>query len=486
MTVKELYLLIHGLSSEEKARVSRFLASIKGGGRPAYFMLFEVICDISEWNSETEELLKSKFKRSDTFYQARENLLDKIIQALSDPFGDLPRRKYILKSIELNVIHLAKRAMKRAVENSLEAKAFFDALQYLRLNQEVFEIYNQRLFLDQEGMVLERVKRACDSELELGDLYQRLKSFVRIGYTEWKTLAIEMFDLLEQVSTHSVKQSFQKERIKSRLLFFRGEFLQAISNQEKLIREFEDNDISNGLWMQEISFLVQLYGDNNEEEKAAYWTFKLGQIDIGSEMEKRLLGKMWVKNAVLISDKFFRFDLSSKAIEMMGTYGEIIKPEYQATYLHSAILVAFANGQFERSMELIDRVRKIPKRERSHISWQPYVLKVLILHAMGEDLEAAMKSASRFLKKQSRRFPWLLIRIAKEAIRNPQSIKREWINKWESEIEATLSTPEEVECSYYFDVHLWLYSLSSKRTMAEEAKRKEKSVLEFPNSVGFV
>ncbi len=487
MTAEELYHLIHGLPPEEKAKVSRFLALISGGGKPAYSVLFEKLSGRPEWNSIVEkDLRKGYFEKPDTYYQTREILLDKIISALSDPIGDIPKKRYITKSVELNAIHLAKKVMMAAIENAMIAEEFFEALQYLRLNQEVYELNGIMLFDDQESALMRKVKAACEADIFLAEWYEKVKGFLQYDFSEWDRIAREVEGGVNGIVVHSRRQEFQKERIRSRALFFKGEYRKALINQQELILRFKEEEIPVGLWIQEISLLIQLYGDNNQGDKATYWTLQLGKLPISTPRDSIFLKRMWVKNAVLISDRFYRYDLSKMAIQMIESHPGLIKTGAQATALHSGVLVAFANEEFSHALELIGRIKRIPKKNRAHITWQPYILKVIILHAMGEDLEAALKSAKRFLEKQKRQFPWYLLRIVKELHKSSLPISQPMVEQWMNELGELLTDPDELGCSCYFDAPLWLQSHLSGKSMALESKNLLQPGTQPRNAVGFI
>lgn len=487
MKPKQLYDLIINLSRDQKGKVSRFLESTKGSQNPHYLLLYKRLSELKNWDDDSENQIRGNELVDPTiFYQNKELLLEKIIWALSESSSEIPNINFIRVAVEYNAIDLARRTAKKILKTCQATEDYWGLLALLRLNQELIELYYLPIIENTSPELLKRAKIACDIDLELSDLYKKLKGFIHRDPSEWKFLGEGVFSRLGEIRAITKMQRFQSERLKSRALWFSGESLAAIRKHEKLINEFEGAGIPNGLWLQDLSLLIQLYGDSGQDEKAHHWTLKLGAVPIDSEQDRLLQKSLWIKNALLIADRFWRYELSEKALDILEENPEIFDKNYKAILQYTGALIAWGTDHWDHSLKILEKIRRIPKRDRPLITWQPYILKVIVNLTKGDDTNSSIRSAKRFLKKQELHYPWLILRISQEVHKNPRSITNLAIENWINEYNEIIAIPEEKTASYYFDFELWLKALQKSLNMAQMSRLEANSNIASSNSVAFL
>ncbi len=487
MKPKQLYDLIINLSKDQKGKVSRFLESTKGSQNPHYLLLYKRLSELKNWDEDSENQIRgNELVDPTTFYQNKELLLEKIILALSEPLAEIPNTRFIRVAVEYNAIELARRTAQRILKIHQASEDHWGILILLRLNQELNEIYSLSVIENISPQLLDKTRAACDADLELSDLYKRLKSFIHRDPSEWKFLGEGILSRISEIPTFTTNQRFRSERVKSRALWFTGDSLASIQNQETLINEFEGKGIPNGLWLQDLSFLIQLYGDSGHDEKAHHWTLKLGAVPIDSEQDRLFQKSLWVKNALLIADRFWRYELSKVALDILEGNPGIFDRNYETLLRYTGAMIAWGTDHWDNSLEILERIRKIPKRDRPLITWQPYLLKVIVKLTRGDDTNSSFRSAKRFLKKQDLELPWLILRIGQEVHKNPDSITDQAVEEWINAYNKLIAIPEEKTASFFFDLELWLKSLQKGVNMAQMSRFEAISIKASSNSLSFL
>lgn len=487
MKPRQLYDLILNLSRDQKGKVSRFLECTKRSSNPLYLLLYKRLVELREWREDSENQIRGvELLDPTTFYQNKELLLEKIILTLSEPLSETPTIRFIKTAVEYNAIELAKKAARRILKIQQSTEDYWGMLELLRLNQEQNEFYGLSLLKDINPELLEKAKMACDGDFELSELYKKLKGFIHRDFSEWKFLGQGIMLRLAEIPLVSSKQRFQSERIRSRALLVSGESFKALQNQVSLINEYENKGISNRLWLQEVSLLIQLFGDSGQGEKAHYWTMKLGSVPIDTEQDRLLQKSLWIKNAMLIADKFWRYGLSISALETLENNPGIFDKSYEAILLYTGALIAWGTDHWDQSLKLLETIRRIPKRDRPLITWQPYLLKMIVKQAKGDDMNSSYRSARRFLKRQELQFPWLILRIVHEIHKSPLSLSSTAVENWINEYDEVVRIPEEKTASYFFDFELWLKSIQNGLNMAEMSRLEALKAKATSNSISFL
>lgn len=431
---------------------------------------------IEFWSIEIEKSVRGKeLSRPDTYFHARETLLDKIIWLLVRSQSNSPSEDYIRKAVGLNALDLAKKAILNAFKDQYESQEFYKARAILHLNSEIFHSYKIQLLPNLIAELSDEIQAKCEVELEIEKLRKDLSNLKSLPKGKREFAAGNFLAKINSIKSGSNNQRFKLKRLKTRALFLVGKAKEALLNQEELVRQLEDLRIVQGYRIQEISLLSQLYGDIGNSEKATYWALQLGSIVPSTEQDYILKKKLFIRNGMIIANKFWRSNLSSLALESLSENFGMFNRNTEGLFLYTGALIAHGNRDWEQALHLVSKVISIPKRDRPQLTWQPYLLKTVVLHDKGDDFDPSYRAAVRQLKKQGNSFPWLVLKLLKWVNNTPHPISQSQFEDWSEDINSVLSDRNEQGCSNYFDLPLWLSSVLEKKSMAQIALSNQKA-----------
>lgn len=487
MTPEKLYRLIHSLKPEEKVRFSKAL-NLKGRKKiPIYLILYQRILSIQEWSKASEKVIRGKeFINPVIYHQNRDLLVARILKILTDIEDDLPSKAHLSKAIEFGALRQAKNALETGIVAATEREDFWSVLNLIQYTEELLESHQIHLLKENNTLDIPEITRACKLDLRLSEYHSKIKTIVLEDQASWRFRALQLLRQVDALSSHFDTLELKIQRIKTRLLFLSGDIQRAYQNQLNLVEKINNSRVNKGLVLQDYSLMIQLAADQGLESEAAFWTLKLGQLHLSKRIDQELRNKLWIRNSVILADQYWRFDLCKYAIEKLIESPSLFTIRKASTLLYTSALVALGTQHFEKGKEWLGKVFSIPKKERPHLIWQPYLIRMVLTLESGDDLDSSYRSAKRQFDRLPHQFPSEVQRLIKRIYNNPFSISESDVIEWEEKLQKLTQDPEEFNCSLFFDSHLWLRSKISGKSMAELDKLdKVNQIHQTQNSIGF-
>ena len=475
MTSEQLYKLVCNLTPEEKKKISRGLGLSKLTSLPAFIILYKRLIDCPGWTKESEIKVRGDlFKSPVKYHQARELLLDKIVRILSFAEESTPSQSYILKAVELKAIDLAQKSVYRVFNSYLENGNFFEAHSLVHLEYRIWDSYRIRLFTEEAQPSIKLVEEAFKTENELKEIANEISAIGKLQMADWGTSGKHFLERLSKLNTFHSRQELAIERLKSRAHFLCGDTTTAIRIQRQLLNMDFSHEIGQGLWIREVGLLIQLLCDELLEEEACEWTFRLSSLNTNSAIEEEVRQRTLIMNGMAVAERFWRFDLCESVLKDLTPNKTLFNAFTESILFYNGAMVAFGNQRYSLALEYLERIARIPKKDRMNLLWQPFILKAFIFHHLGDDISASWRAAKRQIDKTSLQFPRRLLQMLKRINNDPQSINPFEREKWIEVFNQECISPEEIEARIYFNVDLWLGSLVKRIPMAEFAKTTQK------------
>ena len=456
--------------------------------KPLYMVIYLRMFRMKEWSEASDRKIRRKDLADPVIYnQNRHVLVDRIITVLTETDGPFPVRAYLDKAIALGAFKQARDAFEEGLKNALEREDIWGVIALLKYNRDLIESHDFHLAKKLSLPDLANFHQNCQLDLRLSGFYEELKEIALQEETQGRFPALRIEKQLAQLHSEFTFLNYKIQRLRSRALLLAGDTKAAHELQLDLVERADTNLIEKGLLLQDISLLVQLSVDIGLEEKAAYWTFKLGQIPLARDIDQILKQQLLVKNAMIIACQYWRFDLCEYAMARLIEQPSLFDPRKRSTLIYSGILAALGTGSNEEAREWWLMLKAIPKKQRPHLSWQLYLLKTVLDFELGYDPEPGYRAARRHLGNLEWQIPLKALQLIKKVYHSPFAMPPVEVSAWEKTFEVLLQDPGERNCYNFFDVLLWLRAKASSTTMAE-VDRGERSHEQIcsRNSVAFL
>ena len=403
MTGNELYQLIHSLDRREKSNFAKFTDSNagfnQGGKRPRYLRLFDRMARMKVYDEDAVrgDLFRSAVK----FYQAREKLLDKIIQSLVYFGGQkLSARSYILQALKVDAFDLAQRRLNAELKTAKEEQDI-DYYHYLLTLKERIET-SYRIKVDlQDGLEdISDIGPEYGHVLKLRGILRRLLMLIRSDPKAKSELGAQQFlDELQEIPLSGPESHYLYNKILSCIKITQLEMQAAFSYQQIAVRELEKmgSILKNGRLAQEYFFLVQLSRNNNDLKTVQHTIFKFSQIHPENRFEQELKHDYWVQAAISAGHIHGNLDLIKEAMPILMENLSLFSHDLLILNLFFAAKVYFIHEEYSSSLEIIDQIRSMRKCKWAELNWAIETLR-LLNHAEREHfevLESVFRSSLR-------------------------------------------------------------------------------------------
>ena len=401
-----------------------------------------------------------EFKSPVTFHHTRESLLDKILKILSDSEDDTYGRQYIWKAVEFNALTLAKKALNFALEARIKSRDYCEANSLFDYEWKIWRSFRVRLLEEKNMELADKIREAAKLENEIRRIGNLLAGLFQESHSIWKEVGESSLNKLSSLLPVFPDQAFSLKKWQTWAYFWKGDHQEALVNQISLIESSWAFEIPNRIWIQEMATVAQLYARLNRPDEASRWVYKIRGTEVLSDQEKILKRKLLIRNGIVIGERFYQSNLCDIALRELNGDAHTLSLNVIALFYYTGAWVAFINGKYEKALKFISESRKIPKKDRPNMIWQPLLLKVMVSYSLGEDISASYRSAERQIRKSDRNYPKIALACIKEINGTPPSTISMVISKWMEEFDRIMESPIEADCSHYLDVQSWLLALS--------------------------
>lgn len=428
-----------------------------------YLIMFERLKSEHKWTRKAEARVRgTEFQRSDYYYMTRKALLEKIIGALSQAEIDHPTTEYVRKAIQFNALDLAQRSFERGISQASEKADWAGLLDWFRLRNSIKVQSKFNLQIPSNIIQPAELLREITLEFQLEEILTEIRGLKAVDF-EARQSGVQMIRFrLDALNASSPLQTFEIKRLTSRAAIFQGKLKEALRLQESLVDSI-DGCIPHGLVFEEIALLSRLQFDAGNFEAAQYWSLKLSQWPCESVREEVQKKELWIRNTMILAEKQYHLGLAKRALDALAQHAEHFSISSFALHFYFGAVIAFANQDYRKARSYVNRVRSIRKSERPGLHWPPELLRCLIDLEEGEDIDSALRSTKRIVRRMGLEFPMRVLDIIKSLFKYPFQV----LPEWKMELLQVMQQPDELRCSYYFDAVTWINSKAQGITMAE-------------------
>lgn len=473
MNTQDVFLLVKTLSAEERRIMNGMLIQYAGGKRPKSVALFEELCKLKQWETNSEQKLRGKLNLDPTkFYQNRITLGIRMLYAF-------PRLKdgewNLAKMFETALHHGHLRGLTKELMDSIRKQVDQENWALAIELQELAEDFSRRHGSDKH---LEGLDSMPDT-LKYAEAY-RLERHFRAGLKRYrKTLnqdknqrkftAKSLQSEFQTLVPQSNKATYLKESLMARIQILADNTSIAADLGSKLIKRLMHSKASYiEEIFDEIAFVVPFLLDEGRENEAKYFTFLLPGVEPSS---RNLIARnryLEVVNIISIANNGLNSDLNQIGFDRLVQYEEFIPKKERPLQYYVVALTFFYAGAYRECNVALNKLRTLDSTVEKVLLWQRESLALLSFLARKDFylLERQLKVLKKVLSKAPAAFPELIYEFV-------ESIKKAEIDQRKEIISAQIDKIASMQLGrdqLFFDLSTFLNAFHRSMSVAEYLK----------------
>lgn len=456
MTPVELHSIIQSLTQGQKT-VFRNWVRCNSKGTPLYLLLYDRLSEEGRFDEDAvrgTELLDTK-----KYYKSRRDLFDNLLFALSKPQGDsLDVLGRMETAIGLGAKDWVSQRLTKEMNAALKAENIRDLKKLVDFRDAVFQDYQVDLY---DGDQLATIRKILSSLQEMTVLHEEV-----VGALDWpEEEKVRLAEKIEgQVATLKLttkSEAYWREKLLYEVDLLNGDRLTAAKKQFELLEGIlcEDLICSKAKRIHEISTGIQWALWRKDHERVSMLTFFLSRFEPETRMEEKERMKMLISRNIETGHAYLSAQFIEDGYENLLIHSNLFTERLHSWYLYLAGVTFYTLGDLKKGMDALRRLRRKPKRNWGRLTWQPEVLLVFFQYEL-EGLEyqdPVLMAAKRAIKKQSNRFPYLILDVLDGLSSTIDRVSKEFqIKRAQKELNSLTGNPNEARAMMYFDLETWL------------------------------
>jgi tetratricopeptide (TPR) repeat protein len=458
MKIDELYIVVHGLSVQQKSNFSRFTNG-KEGNLP--IKLYERILRQTEFSPESlKKIREGEFYDSNKFRNNRNLLIDLIIKSIAHyEFKSLPVSSYVYGAIQIGVFEKAE-------------SIIFDEMRRIQKLDDLSELVRLHDFVQElelyHGLQIHRptdivsYEDAIDGQKHRRELIiaiKELKRAIKLGEYEREVVVDSVIGIVEKQSFSQINQCLSL-LAKVRFAYLKKEFQNAINFGKTLVFKMKSKlDLFPiKMIVNEIELVATLAILTEDRSLAVQYSLELSALssqfdDFAHETKKRS-----IRLGATVAAGFHEKSLASVCLQDLRSNNHFLDTKSLIISYFNIGRCFFFHEDFANVIECMVKVRNHLKKEFNNLTWEPQAMLAIAYFEIGDydQSDSFLRSASRYASKNAKRYPnEAIVRIKRYLSQEPNGSPA-FTEKDLVIFKRILSDPEEKRESNNFPIQIWI------------------------------
>lgn len=474
MSPEKLHFIIQGLTKGQKIAFRNWVRGSAGEHRekkPLYLVLYERLQKLEVYDEK--KVRGEEFKSSRSFLKHREQLFEKLLAGLSTGFDSEGRvLSHIKVALKLGAIANAKKMFQLETQTAFQ-QSYYDYFKRLMA-------FRKSVFLDFRVELLDSMSRASVEALEahlikverLINTHQRVLKTLYSSREKKKSLILELEVLLEDIHPGNPVEKYWMKKMEIDKLYLEGKYDYAHQVQLDISFGVESKVLicSPAQQIREYaSGIISSFSTGNRDS-AIFFAMKLSSWEPESNLERRMKIRQWTFRSIEAGNALFDLDFANQGLERLLENDQFFFDKEVVKYLYFSALTYLSVGEFSFGLKCITKIEEFPSKAYGELTWQPDVLKSVLLFELGEIriLENQLRTSKRKANSTGYVFPILVIDSINILLQNNTSKGLQFLKtRLKENLQSLNKDPDEARQAKFFNLELWIESKIKNRFMSK-------------------